>query len=668
MKKENSRKKQAGSSPTNSCSGKTLRKKAEDRIVENTSRPLMDAKDLEVEKMQSMIHDLRVHQIELEMQNEELLRLQAELNEAHSRYFDLYDMAPVGYLIVSEQGIILETNLTAAKILGAARRDLINHRISPFILKTDQNIYYGLRKALFDTEQPQECELRMLKRDESMFWGQLTATVVDANGIRTARLVLTDISQRKDAEQKLMESEEKFRRLCTSMDQALALFEIITDADGMPVDFAFLDINESFTKFFGYTREETIGKKVTEAVPSVPPYLIDFFGKIALTGEPDFIENYSGPGDRYYSVYSYSPKKRQFAVLVTDVTDRMAKEKRITYLSYHDQLTGLYNRRFYEEEMRRLDTGRDLPLSIAMGDVNGLKLINDSFGHSAGDDLIRKTASIIRDGCRADDIIARLGGDEFVIILPHTDSAETEKVIQRIQSLASKVQINEICLSISFGYDTKTKMDQDIHEIFRSAEDHMYRHKLKESSTLRSRIIDVIVNILFEKNKREQNHSQRVSEISSAIAAEMCLDVETTQQIRLAGLLHDIGKIGINEEVLNSRNKPGVEEWTQIKKHPEIGYRILSSANEFSDIAVFVLDHHERWDGKGYPNGLKGDDIPLAARIISIAEAFDAMTSGGTYKESIGEKEAEAEMRNGSGTQFDPEIVSILLNKILESL
>lgn len=668
MKKEELKKEHVQTSPSAAHSKKTLRNIAEEKNIGHSAHPLTNAQEMNIEEMQSVIYDLRVHQIELETQNEELLRLQAELNEAQARYFDLYDMAPVGYLIVSEQGIILVTNLTAARILGTARRELINHRISPFIFMSDQNIYYNLRKVLFDSELPQECELRMLRGDNSMFWGHLTASVVDSNGICTARLVLSDISLRKEDEQKLIESEEKYRLLCTSMDQALTLFEIITDAEGMPVDFVFLDINESFTRFFGYTREETIGKKVTEVLPCISQYLIGFFGKIALTGEPDFIENYSGAGDRYYSVYSYSPKRRQFAALVTDVTDRMANEKRITYLSYHDQLTGLYNRRFYEEEMRRLDTGRNLPLSIVMGDINGLKLINDSFGHSTGDELIRKTASIIREGCRADDIIARHGGDEFVIILPHTDSTETDKVIQRIQALVSKVEVNEIGLSISFGYNTKTEMEQNIQDIFRSAEDHMYRHKLKESSIMRSRIIDVIVNILFEKNKREQNHSQRVSEISSAIAAEMYLDNETSQQIKLAGLLHDIGKIGISKEILNSSGKPSAEDWTQIKKHPEIGYRILSSTNEFSDIAVFVLDHHERWDGTGYPNGLKGECIPLAARIISIAEAFDAMTSGGAYKECIGEKEAEEELRNGAGKQFDPEIVSILLNKILEFL
>ena len=666
MENENTQTENPLPSPVTSFSRKKLRKIAEDKAKERESLLPKDFSNISPEEMQVMIHDLTVHQIELEMQNEEMVRLQVELNEARTRYFDIYDLAPVGYLIISEQSIVLETNLAAAKLLGVGRRDLVDHRISPFVLQEDQNRYYALRKALFDSGKPQECELRIQKRDGSVFWGHIMAAVVESIGTRTARLVLSDISRRKADELGLVQSEKKYRLLITSMDQGLALFKIITDTGGIPVDFVFLDINESFTRFFGYTKEKALDKKVKEIVPRFSQQLIDFFEKIALTGEPDSIETYPGPGGKFYSLYAYTPQQNEFAVLVTDVTDRMVKESKITYLSYHDQLTGLYNRRFYEEEMLRLDTERDMPLSIAMGDVNGLKLTNDSFGHTAGDELLKMTAEILKEGCRADDIIARLGGDEFVIILPRTDSFETQRVVQRIQNLTQKVKVNDIGLSISFGYETKMKKEQKILDIFKLAEDHMYRNKLKESSTLRSRIIDVIVNILYEKNKREMQHSKNVSEISSAIATEMNLDIAALNQIKLAGLMHDIGKIGLGEEVLNGLHPPSTEEWKQIRKHPEIGYRILSSSDEFADIAIFVLDHHESWDGKGYPKGLKGENIPLAARIIAVAEAFDAMTGSETYKTVMGEEEAEEEIRKGSGKQFDPEIAAIMLDKILK--
>jgi len=483
MENKNTQKQTSPPSPATPFSGKELRSNAEAMAKERESLLPKDLSNISPEEMQDMIHDLTVHQIELEMQNEEMVRLQVELNESRTRYFDIYDMAPVGYLIISEHGIVLETNLTAAKLLGVDRRDLVDHRISPFVLKEDQYRYYTLRKALFDSGKPQECELRILKRDGSVFWGHITSAVVESSGMRTVRLVLSDISHRKADEQELVQSEERYRLLIASMNQGLALLKIITDAGGVPVDFVFLDINESFTRIFEFTKEEALDKRVNEIMPQVSQQLMDIFKNIALTGEQDSIETYSGSGGKFYSLYAYTPQQNQFAVLVTDITGRIAKENRITYLSYHDQLTGLYNRRFYEEEILRLDTERDMPLSIAMGDVNGLKLINDSFGHMAGDELLKITAEILKEGCRADDIIARLGGDEFVIILPGTDSVETQTVIERIQNLTQKVKVNDVVLSISFGYETKTKMEQKIPDIFKSAENRMYHNKLKERNT-----------------------------------------------------------------------------------------------------------------------------------------------------------------------------------------
>ena len=623
--------------------------------------------DVKPEDVQRIIQELKVHQIELEMQNEELSRLQVELGEAQARYFDLFDMAPVGFLIISEQGIILEANLTAAQLLGSGRRDLINHRISSFIMKEDQNFYYSMRQLLYDNEQQQECDLRIIRRDQTVFWGHLIAALDDSIGIRNTRLVLSDISARKQDEQELMLSEEKYRLLCTSMDQGLALFEMVTDENGDPADFMFLDINDSFTKLFGASREHVIGKKARNLRPKIDQNLIDFMARVALSGEAEHLESDLGIPGRMFSLYGYSPKTNQFAALFSDITDRSLNEERINYLSYHDQLTGLYNRRFYEEEIKRLDTERDLPFSIAMGDVNGLKLVNDSFGHLAGDELIKKAAAVIKKGCRADDIIARFGGDEFIIILPRTDAAEAEKIIQRIRNLSVKEHIKDLTLSISFGYETKTNKDQDIMDVFKTAEDHMYRHKLAESSSARKRIIDMIINVLYKKNDREMQHSKRVSELCQAIAIEMNLDIEEIEQIRVAGLMHDIGKIGIDENILNSPHNLSKEDFSEMKRHAEIGYRILSSATEMAGIADCVLDHHERWDGKGYPKRLRGNDIPLASRIISLAEAFDTMTHESTYREVLCEEDAVSEIMKCSGKQFDPEIAAVFIKKVIRS-
>lgn len=348
-----------------------------------------------------------------------------------------------------------------------------------------------------------------------------------------------------------------------------------------------------------------------------------------------------------------------------DITDRKEAENDIIYLSYHDKLTGLYNRRFYEEEIKRLDTERNLPISIILGDVNGLKLVNDAFGHNKGDDLLRKAAGAIQCACRADDIIARWGGDEFVILLPKTRSEEAEEVVKRIKELYLNEHVNSINVSISFGWDTKRQIDEDIIKVLKSAEDYMYKHKIIENKGMRGNTINTIINTLHEKNPREEQHSKRVSQICQSIGYAMGFSEIEVSQLKVMGLLHDIGKIAIEEGLLNKPGKLTDKEREEINRHPDIGHRILSSSYDLLELADCILAHHERWDGTGYPKGSKGEAIPRVARIISLADSYDAMTSERPYRMALSEEEALLEIRRNAGTQFDPEIARIFVEKVL---
>ena len=352
-------------------------------------------------------------------------------------------------------------------------------------------------------------------------------------------------------------------------------------------------------------------------------------------------------------------------VAFMDITDRKKAESDLLYLSYHDHLTGLYNRGFFENELKRLDTNQNFPLSIIMCDINGLKLINDSFGHDIGDALLKSAAEIIKKACRKEDIIARIGGDEFVVILPKTTEEYAQQISNHIKELASKEKVDNVELSIACGYDTKTSDNQSIIELISNAENHMYQHKLSEHSSMRSKTIDIIMNTLFAKSKREAVHSNRVSRLCIAIGSKMNLNKDVVNQLRIAGLIHDIGKIGIDEKILNKAGNLSFDERKDIERHPEIGWRLLSSTNEFSELAQFVLNHHEKWDGSGYPNGVKGLKIPLEARIISVADSYDAMTSKRSYRNGLSKEEAVKELMRCSGTQFDPEIVDMFVNQVL---
>ncbi|MHB1316043.1 MAG: HD domain-containing phosphohydrolase [Christensenellales bacterium] len=349
-----------------------------------------------------------------------------------------------------------------------------------------------------------------------------------------------------------------------------------------------------------------------------------------------------------------------------DFSERKEKQRRIEYLSYHDQLTGLYNRTFFEEEIKRLDVKRNIPLSFVYADVNGLKIINDAFGHENGDKLIQKVADVFKKECRADDIIARTGGDEFVILLPKTDAEYVEKIVKRIKEKITQIKINDIFVSVSLGWETKRDVNQLSLEVLKSAENYMYQKKILNRSNNRNGIIKAILTVLFQKCPREEAHSRRVSMFCERIGKAFKLSADDIKELGTAGELHDIGKISVDEAILNNDRDLNEMEWHQIKQHPETGYRLLGATSEFFNIAEYVFAHHERWDGKGYPKGLKGESIHWKARVIAVADAYDAMTCERSYRKSMSNEEAIEEIRRNSGTQFDPEIARVFIEEVLE--
>lgn len=460
-------------------------------------------------------------------------------------------------------------------------------------------------------------------------------------------------------------TEASFKLLFENMMDGFSYHKMIYDCDGQPADYVFLEVNSAFEEQTGLKRENLIGKRVLEVLPNTESYWIEVYGRVALTGVPEKFENYSQELGKWYAVSVYSPHKNYFAVISRDITSQKRREDEYRYLSYHDALTGLYNRRFLEEEIKRLDTERNLPISIIMGDVNRLKFVNDAFGHDKGDELLSKAAAAIKSSCRSEDIVARWGGDEFVIVLPNTNSKEVMEIIKRIKNRYSNENVNSLSVSISFGWEIKRSADEDIFKVLKNAEDYMYKHKIIENEGMRANTIRTIVNTLHEKNPREEQHSQRVSEICQKIGSALGLSEIKISKLKVVGLLHDIGKIAIDDSILNKPGKLTVQERNEINRHPDIGYRILCSTSEMLELAECILAHHERWDGTGYPRGLKGETIPTKARILGLADAYDAMTSERPYRKPFNDDEAITEIRKNAGKQFDPELARLFIEKVL---
>ncbi|MDP4160392.1 MAG: diguanylate cyclase, partial [Bacillota bacterium] len=369
----------------------------------------------------------------------------------------------------------------------------------PFaVLRKPINVVLNKTQELFERVELEEQKLTRTNKELESYNLQLTASKETL----------------KAQYKQIMDSEYTFRTLFEGSADAIAIFS----------DNKLIDCNSAMVELLGYTSKESlIGESSQKLSPKIQPDGISSFERIREINKSTS-ENGKYKFEWWYQKYDATllpvevmltpillNGRKVFHALSRDVSERKKMEQQLKYLSYHDQLTGQYNRRFFEEELKRLDVEGNYPITIVIADVNGLKLVNDSFGHAIGDELIKKVAEVIEKGCRADDLIARLGGDEFVILLPKTTSYETEKIVKRIKGEALKEKLGSIEISVSFGWETKDKAYEKTLDILKKAEDHMYKNKLFESPSMRGKTIKTIINTLHEKNKREEQHSYRVS-------------------------------------------------------------------------------------------------------------------------------------------------------------
>lgn len=474
-------------------------------------------------------------------------------------------------------------------------------------------------------------------------------------------LLIKDRKNKKNRDLNIRKSEEVYENLFEHMHEGYALHEIILDEGGQAIDYRFLKVNKSFERYTGLTACDITGKTVMEVLPNTEAYWIDTYAKVALDAENIHFENYSGDMDKYYSVDAYHAGYGRFITVFVDITDARKKEKEINYLSFHDQLTGLYNRRYMEEAMTQLDCPASLPFSIIMADVNGLKLSNDAFGHDQGDQLLEGAAELFKAVFREQDIVSRVGGDEFIILLPNTSKHVVFEIMERLNEKIHTMTVGPIPLSISFGDATKEAITQDIQGIYKKAEDRMYHNKLMESHKTRSRMIHYIFRTIELHYSIIDHHQKRVSELAEETAEIFGLLKGEKDKLIDAALYHDVGLVAID---MRLPNKPGLlddDERIEVRRHAECGYRILQAISEYAEIADVILAHHEWYNGSGYPKNLRGDEIPYLSRVLAVLDSFDAMTHERLYKKVYTKEGAIEEMKAHSGTQFDPAVLDCFI-------
>lgn len=562
----------------------------------------------------------------------QVVKANGEYQQIYDRYLNIYEDVSVASFVRQNRNIILAG--------GAAVLLLVMVSIA---LKFMVDAKTRALKQANETLLQDQMELEALNSEMEANLEELTAMEEE---LRTQFEALIE------NERKLSASEERNRMIVNALPDLVFTF----DRKGR-----FIDCQVSSEEQLLMPKEVFMYKTMEEIMPPD----VAAMGRANLeesfrTGEMQRFEyelQMNGQVEFFEMRLVKSKESEVIGITRNISTDKIYKD-RIEYLSYHDQLTGLYNRRFFEEELKRLDVQRNLPLCIIMADVNGLKLVNDSFGHKMGDDLLIKVAEVLKKVCRADEIISRIGGDEFIILLTKVNNEQVENLISRVHALTQKEKVGSVELSISFGWDFKTRPDEDVQEVFRRAENFMYKRKLFEGPSMRSKTISAIVQALHEKSQKEQQHAQRVAELCQRFAAVLEPLDFSREELKTAALMHDIGKIAISDDILDKTTELTPDELEEMKRHPEIGYRILRSVSDMMELADYVLYHHERWDGTGYPKGLKGSDIPIQSRIISLAEAYDALTGGLAYRPEASAETALSEMERHSGTQFDPELTA----------
>jgi len=478
----------------------------------------------------------------------------------------------------------------------------------------------------------------------------------------------TNFEKLQSKEKSLIESERRFRSLLENVK----LVTGILDKDGR-----LIFVNDFALGLTGYEKEEVIGQSFFNIF--IPDALrgnaIRWFNeclnnKIIDVKDYEPIQTKNGQ-IRYVAwnhtlLYDSEGNVTGVASIGKDITEFKIFQEKLEHMSFHDSLTDLYNRTYFEEKMRLLENGDSTPVGIIVCDVNGLKLVNDSLGHGAGDKLLRLTASLIKMSFREEDLIFRIGGDEFAIILPKSELPVVEQACNRIRKSVERynVENEEFPLSLSMGFAVSEKTNVNLDKVFKEADDGMYRQKMHRSKSARSAIVHAMMKALEARDFITEGHADRLQNLVVSLGGAMSLSQRTLADLRLLAKFHDIGKVGIPDRILFKPGRLTEEEFKEMQRHSDIGHRIAQSAPDLLPIADFILRHHEWWNGQGYPLGLKEEAIPLECRILAIADAYDAMTSNRPYRKAMSQEQAFQELNKHIGIQFDPILVPIFIRVI----
>ena len=599
-------------------------------------------------------------------------RVEEKLRESEERYRKILENIEDGYYEADTAGNFTFLNESMCRIHGYHKEELMGMNNRQYTDKETAKRLFQAYNEVYRTEEPgRGYDYEIIRKDGTKRYIQASISLQKDSSDKPKGFsgIIRDITEQKRAEEKLRESEERFRQLAENIREVFYIYEqdlhelgyispAYMEIWGRPCQSLYEEPKSLWNAVHPEDKDRVKGsleKKSHEEVEEV--YRI-----VRPDGSIRWIRDRSSP------IYDDSGKTRRVVGIAADITDLKLGEERLKYLSLHDPLTGLYNRIYFEEEMSRIEKARYDTVGIVSCDVDGLKLVNDTLGHDQGDHLLVTASRVIRDSFREGDLVARIGGDEFSVVLPNTTEAAVENACQRIQEAITSYNATnpELPLSISVGFAVSNGVYRNAKDLFKKADNSMYRKKLSQTKSVRNTIVKTLINTLKARDLITEKHVIRLEKLLASAAAFIGLPKSTLYNLFFLSRFHDIGKVGISDTILFKEGPLTSEEWSEMKRHCEIGYRIALSASGLTPIADWILKHHEWWNGQGYPLGIKGEEIPIECRLLAIANAYEALTSARPYRRAFAHSEAVAELLKHSGTQFDPKLLERFV-KMLET-
>ena len=457
--------------------------------------------------------------------------------------------------------------------------------------------------------------------------------------------------------QKRLAELETFHRLLDKVNDGILMVRLPSGA--------IVDANESACAILGFSRDKLFESKLSELFPTAGSVLQQLHAIDAQTGRrQEFSMEYRRSNGSRVPVEGsidvvFLGEDMFVVAILRDVSERKRADAMLQHVSTHDALTGLYNRTFLEFEFQRRRGSMPVPCALIACDIDGLQMINETLGHAAGDQRLVMTGVLLSELLTAGDILSRVGGDEFAFVRPGADRRQAEKLCRQLRESveAYNASNKDIFLSLSIGYAVAEEKPLELATLLRDADNQVRREKLLRSQSTRSGIVNTVMTLLEARDFITEGHAERLEILVSGLADELGFDASQQDDMKLFAKFHDIGKVGISDAILFKPAALNEAEREEMRRHSEIGYRIALSSVDLLHIAEWILRHHEWWDGSGYPIGLAGTDIPVECRILSIADAYDAMTSDRPYRKAMSAAKAMDELRKFAGIQFDPELL-----------